>query len=73
MTHPHLGATYEISDRDSDTVEVIVTIPDMQPTTIKGFATRALAKKWIERHQESVASAKDLRRRDFRRNNGRAP
>ena len=49
MSHPHLGATYELVDPDDVTAEVIVTIPDMRPTTIKGFATKALAKKWIKR------------------------
>src|SRR5262245_1769847 len=67
MSHPHLGATYELVDRDDVTAEVIVTIPDMRPTTVKGFATKALAKKWIKRHKESVAAGSDPRKPKFRR------
>jgi len=71
VAHPHLGAIYEIGDLADDTVEVIVTIPDMLPTTIKGFAIRALANKWIERHREVVALGRDPRKRLFLRNHGR--
>jgi len=71
MSHPHFGATYELVDCDDVTAEVIVTIPDMRPITVKGFATKALAKKWIEHHRESVASGNDLRKRKFQRHHGR--
>jgi hypothetical protein len=39
----------------------------MQPTTVTGFATKALAKKWIERHQEAIAAGSNLRTRHFPR------
>jgi hypothetical protein len=71
MPHPHLGATYEVVHFDDVTAEVIVTIPDMQPTTVKGFASKASAKKWIKRHEEAVAAGSDPRKPKFWRRRGR--
>jgi hypothetical protein len=35
---------------------VEVTIPDMSPTTVTGFATLADAERWIARHKAAVAA-----------------
>ena len=63
--HPHIGATYELLSSDDGTFEVVVTIPDMQPTTVRGFDTKALAESWIKRHKESIAAGNSLRARQF--------
>jgi hypothetical protein len=42
--HPHLGAAYRLLTLEDATFGVVVTIPDAQPTTVKGFATEAVAK-----------------------------
>jgi hypothetical protein len=53
--HPHFGATYRIRQREDGTFGVDVAIPDMQTATVTSFASRAAAKRWIERHKEMVA------------------
>jgi hypothetical protein len=61
--HPHLGAAYQLLAFGDGTFGVVVTIPNMQPTTVKGFDTKTLAKRWIERHRESIAAGNALRSR----------
>jgi hypothetical protein len=51
--HPHLGATYEITEKHRIFV-VQVKIPGAHPAFIS-FAAREDAKRWIERHKAAVA------------------
>ena len=60
--HPHSGATYRIIPRANRSFAVEVTIPDMHPTTVTGFATKADAERWIASHKEGVAQSNSLRR-----------
>jgi hypothetical protein len=53
--HPHFGATYRIRQREDGTFAVEVAIPDRQTATVTSFASRAAAKRWIDRHKEVVA------------------
>ena len=52
--HPHLGATYEILEKDR-LFAVRVTIPETHPTTVSGFTSRRAAEQWIERHEAGIA------------------
>ena len=63
--HPHFGATYRLIAFEDATFGVVVTIPETQPTTVKGFDTKTLAQRWIERHKESIAAGGVLRSRQF--------
>jgi hypothetical protein len=60
--HPHLGATYEIMEKDL-TFAVQVRIPGVLPTTISSFSTRGEAERWIERHKAGVAQGLPQRTR----------
>ena len=61
--HPHLGATYSlIAQPGSDAFTVEVLIPDMSPTTVTGFVTKADAERWIAEHQAKVAAGRPVRR-----------
>jgi hypothetical protein len=65
--HPHLGAAYRLITLEDATFGVVVTIPDAQPTTVKGFATEAVAKTWVARHRASIADYQSLSRRSLKR------
>jgi hypothetical protein len=54
IEHPDSGAIYRVIRKDDATFGVTVTIPDMHPATVTGFATRAAAKRWITRHKDTV-------------------
>ena len=61
--HPHSGAIYRLTAWPDDSFGVEVTIPDMPPTTVTGFASRAEADRWIAKHKEEVAVGNSLRHR----------
>ena len=54
--HPHAEAQYRILRREAMGYAVEVTIPDMNPTTVTGFATQQDAASWIAGHRQRVAS-----------------
>ena len=54
--HPHAEAQYRIVPREAMGYAVEVTIPDMNPTTVTGFATEQQAASWIAGHRQRVAS-----------------
>ena len=64
--HPHTGATYKIVAQNSKTFAVQVSIPDAPLTTVTGFATKAEAEQWIERHKKEVAKGAPQRRSYYR-------
>ena len=59
--HPHLGASYRIIPQADEAFGVEVTIPDMAPTMVTGFATAADAERWVAKHQSSVAAGRPVR------------
>jgi hypothetical protein len=59
--HPHLGATYEIMEKDRAFV-VQVKIPGAHPALIN-FTAREDAERWIERHKTGVAQGLPQRMR----------
>jgi hypothetical protein len=59
--HPHQGASYRIVPRNDEAFGVEVTIPDMAPATVTGFATLADAERWIAKHKEAVAAGRPSR------------
>jgi hypothetical protein len=61
--HPHSGAIYRVVRRDDESFGVVVTIPDMYPATVTGFATKAAAKRWIARHKDTVTRGDFMTRR----------
>jgi hypothetical protein len=54
--HPHAEAQYRIRPREAMDYAVEVTIPDMNPTTVTGFATQQEAASWVAGHRQRVAS-----------------
>jgi hypothetical protein len=54
--HPHADAQYRILPRVGMGYAVEVTIPDMNPTMVTGFATEQQAASWIAEHRQRVAS-----------------
>ncbi|HKT19664.1 MAG TPA: hypothetical protein VJR47_16560 [Stellaceae bacterium] len=52
--HPHLGATYRVFQRSDNSFAAEVTILGMNPTTITGFATEALAEAWVTKHKREI-------------------
>jgi hypothetical protein len=68
--HPHAGATYRVVVQKDDAFGVEVTIPDMSPTTVTGFAALADAERWIASHRKAVNGPRPERssfRMPFRR------
>jgi len=63
--HPHSGATYRLVPQKDSAFGVEVTIPDMHPTTVTGFATQADAEMWIAKHKERLASGDNPLKRRF--------
>jgi hypothetical protein len=70
--HPHAEANYNIIALEDDTFAVEVTIPDSKLTKVTGFATRAKAEAWIERHRANVATGTLKTYRSFARRQGKA-
>jgi hypothetical protein len=64
--HPHLGATYEIAEKDG-LFAVRVTIPETHPTTVSGFKSRGDAEQWIERHKAGIAKGAPQRIQFYKR------
>jgi len=54
--HPHAEAQYRILPREAMGYAVEVAIPDMNPTTVTGFASQQDAASWIAGHRQRVAS-----------------
>ena len=48
-THPHAEATYEVITLPGSTFGVKVSIPDIYPTTVSTFATKAAAKAGLSK------------------------
>ena len=59
--------TYRLIALENATFGVVVTIPEAQPTTVKGFATEDLAETWVAQHKTSIADYQSLSRRSFKR------
>ena len=68
MTQP--DAAVRVYSRDDGTFAVEVTIDEMQPTQVSGFATEAAATAWIEgykqRKKEIAESPRGRRSRPMR-------
>jgi hydrogenase maturation factor HypF (carbamoyltransferase family) len=54
--HPHFGATYKIARQIDASFVVEVTFPTAPLVNVKGFATEALAAKWVANHEREIAS-----------------
>jgi predicted metal-dependent hydrolase len=52
--HPYADAEYRVYRLDDGTFGIEVSLPDVLPTKITSFASRAAANQWIENHKKTV-------------------
>jgi len=52
--HPHADAQYRVYRTDDGAFGIEVSLPDVFPTRITSFPTRAAANQWIEVHKTTV-------------------
>lgn len=52
--HPYADAQYRVFKLDDVTFGIEVSLPDMLPTKITSFPSRAAANQWVEDHKKTV-------------------
>jgi hypothetical protein len=52
--HPHADASYRVYGLDNGNFGVEVFIPEVLPTRVTSFPSRAAANRWIGNHKQAV-------------------